>query len=88
MTRQLSTENEYDTEHYDAISMLYTPEGAPLVILRSKTAAPVSWGLVKEKSSLFFPSHHELMNFCRTHHYSAENSSNSSQPVHHLHHTH
>ena len=58
---------EMNTERYHGMFLLSTAQGTPVAVLRSKTANPGCWCLIKGYSSLYFHSYKEVQEYCNSH---------------------
>lgn len=62
--------SDFNTRSYEGKFVLMADDGAPVIMLRSKTVSPVMWSLKKGSFQLFFRTYEEVLNYCENHHYS------------------
>lgn len=58
-----------ETAHYNVISLMATPQGHPVVIMRSKTPSEYGWCILHRFSTVFFTSRSDAESYCNKHHF-------------------
>ena len=58
-----------ETAHYDVISLMATPQGRPVAIMRSKSPSDYCWCILRGFSTIFFTSRSDAESYCNKHHF-------------------
>lgn len=57
------------TAQYDVISLMTTPNGHLVAVMRSKAPSEYSWCVLRGFSTIFFTSRSDAESYCNKHHF-------------------